>query len=72
MVLFVEMSANHVKTITLMYMYDMTCQQQRHKKDGDNMVIRRIWIFWEELKAKRNVCHNLRVTHMSTCIFSPL
>lgn len=30
------------------------------------MVMRRIWSFWDELEAKVNVCHNVRLMHVST------
>lgn len=40
--------------------------RERQGRGGKMMVMRMIWSFWEELEAKVNVCHNVRLMHVST------
>lgn len=35
------------------------------------MVMRMIWSFWEGLEAKANVCHHVRLIHVSTSSHFP-
>lgn len=46
--------------------------RQTNEEEGERMIMRMIWSFWEGLEAKVDVCHYVRLMHVSTSSHFPL
>lgn len=46
-------------------------QTDKRGRGGERMIMRMIWSFWEGLEAKVDVCHYVRLMHVSTSSHFP-
>ena len=45
--------------------------RQTNEEEGERIIMRMIWSFWEGLEAKVDVCHYVRLMHVSTSSHFP-